>query len=102
MGKSETAERTLVRFYLVQLETGQRYPVVNDDLVIGRTNGDILLGDDTAVSTQHCRILKTPEGLGIHDLGSATGTLVNGIRLEEEKVYALKTGSVVTIGGPRI
>lgn len=80
------------------METGQRYPVLNEDVVIGRTSGDILFGQDMKMSNQHCRLVMMPEGLGIHDLNSANGTIVDGVNLANEKVYALRPGSVIQTG----
>src|SRR4051812_13324492 len=87
-----------VKFYLVHSETGQRYPVGSDDVVIGRTSGDLLFPEDTKLSNQHCRIVMTASGLGVHDLGSANGTTVDGQRLAPDKIYTFKTGSQLTIG----
>jgi hypothetical protein len=81
----------------VHQETGQRYPV-GEDVVIGRSSGDIVFGDDPKLSSQHCRILRTPQGLGVHDLGSSNGTYVDGIKLHPEKVYVFKAGSLLTAG----
>lgn len=82
--------------YLVHEETGQKYPV-SDEVVIGRNAGEICFPDDGKMSSQHCRIVKTPQGLGIHDLNSANGTILDGIRLQNEKMYALKPGSKLVV-----
>lgn len=87
-----------VLFFLVHLETGQRYPFLNEDVVIGRTSGDILFANDMKLSHQHCRVVATPQGLGIHDLGSANGTFVDGKRLDPEKVYGFKLGATLRAG----
>jgi pSer/pThr/pTyr-binding forkhead associated (FHA) protein len=83
--------------YLVHQETGQRY-AVGEEVVIGRAHGDIVFPDDPKLSSQHCRILRTPQGLGIHDLGSSNGTYVDGVRLDTDKVYALKTSGLISVG----
>jgi hypothetical protein len=87
-----------IRYYLVHSETGQRYPVVNEDVVIGRNSGDILFNEDPKLSAQHCRLVMMPGGLGIHDLDSANGTYVDGTRLGAEKVYALRAGVRIQAG----
>lgn len=89
--------RPKINHYLVHDETGQRYPV-GEEVVIGRSAGDIVFNDDAKLSSQHCRILQTPQGLGIHDLGSSNGTFVDGIRLNAQKVYMFKSGSLLTAG----
>lgn len=87
-----------ISHYLVHQETGQRY-AVGEEVVIGRAHGDIVFPDDPKLSSQHCRILRTPQGLGIHDLGSSNGTYVDGVRLDSKKVYSFKSGSLISAGG---
>lgn len=89
--------RPKISHYLVHEETGQRYPVL-EEVVIGRSSGDIIFGNDAKLSSQHCRIMRTPQGLGVHDMGSSNGTYVDGIRLHTEKVYVFKSGSLLTAG----
>lgn len=93
--------RPKFNYFLVHQETGQRYPV-GEEVVIGRSSGDILFPDDAKVSTQHCRILKTQLGLAIHDFGSSNGTSLDGVRLDPKKMYALKPGNLITIGTQQI
>lgn len=66
-------------------------------MVIGRNAGEICFPDDVKMSSQHCRIVKTPQGLGIHDLNSGNGTILDGVRLQNEKMYALKAGSRLVV-----
>lgn len=89
--------RPKINLYLVHEETGQRYPV-GDEIVIGRSNGDIIFVDDTKMSSQHCRIIRTPQGLGVYDLGSSNGTIMDGVRLDPEKIYSFKPGSSLFVG----
>ena len=95
-------KRQRVRFYFVHNETGQRYPVGNDDLVIGKTSGELLLRDDEAIAPQHCRIFNKDEVLFIHDLGSPTGTFVDGQRLEKNQSLPLKGGSRIKVGSQEL
>jgi pSer/pThr/pTyr-binding forkhead associated (FHA) protein len=85
-----------IYLYLVHEETGQKYPV-SDEVVIGRNAGEICFPDDAKMSSQHCRIITTPQGLGIHDMASANGTYLDGVKLQKEKMYALKPGSKLTV-----
>jgi len=89
--------RPKINLYLIHQETGQRYPV-GEEVIVGRSSGDLLFNDDIKMSSQHCRILRTPQGLGIHDLGSSNGTYVDGIRLNPEKIYMFKPNSLLTAG----
>jgi pSer/pThr/pTyr-binding forkhead associated (FHA) protein len=93
--------RPKFNYFLVHLETGQRYPV-GDEVVIGRNSGDILFPDDAKVSTQHCRVLKTPQGLAVHDLDSSNGTNLDGTKLDPKKAYVFKPGSVLSFGAQEL
>ncbi len=53
--------------------------------------------DDALVSRQHARIVETPQGFEIQDLGSRNGTGVNGVRLMEPSV--LNDGALLFVGG---
>lgn len=89
--------RPRINLYLVHQETGQRY-AVGQEVIIGRSSGDIIFNDDIKMSSHHCRIFRTPQGLGLHDLGSSNGTYLDGIRLNPEKVYVFKPGSSLSVG----
>jgi hypothetical protein len=86
-----------IKFYLMHLETGQRYPV-HGEVVIGRTSGDIVFPADPSVSQRHCRIVEREDGLILHDLGSANGTTLNGQTLAELKAYPFPPEAVLTVG----
>lgn len=86
-----------ISLYLIHQETGQRYPVV-EEVVIGRSSGDICFTEDARLSSQHCRIVKTPQGLAVHDLGSHNGTYLDGVRLNPDKMYAFKANSSLSVG----
>lgn len=54
-----------------------KFPIVKDEVTIGRNNdNDIILRDNT-VSRHHAHILKTKEGYLLRDLGSFNGTQLN-------------------------
>lgn len=93
--------RPKFNLFLVHQETGQRYPV-GEEVVLGRTSGDILFPDDPKVSTQHARVLKTPKGVAVHDLGSSNGTSIDGNKLDPKKVYVFKAGSVLSLGSQQL
>jgi pSer/pThr/pTyr-binding forkhead associated (FHA) protein len=93
--------RPKFNLFLVHQETGQRYPV-GEEVVLGRVSGDILFPDDPKVSNQHARILNTPKGVAVHDLGSSNGTSVDGTKLDPKKVYVFKVGSVIAVGGQQL
>src|SRR5258708_38655233 len=68
-----------------------------DSLLIGRgTNAGLRLDDD-AVALEHARIERDAAGYKLADLGSVTGTYLNGKPLENGA--HLKDGDTVGIGG---
>src|SRR5258706_1755553 len=71
-----------------------------DSLLIGGgTNAGLRLDDD-AVALEHARIERDPAGYKLADLGSVTGTYLNGKPLENGAY--LKDGDTVGIGGSRL
>jgi hypothetical protein len=85
----------------VMLEVnGRRRPINPPGVVLGRgTDADIQI-NDPGVSRRHAEIRLMPEGpggvrVGLVDLGSTNGTLVNGRRAAEAE---LTDGSTVRIG----
>ena len=50
-------------------------------IMIGRGADCQLILDDDYVSTRHARVVGTPNGIYVEDLGSTNGTYVNGHRI---------------------
>ena len=65
------------------------------DLSVGRAPDNDLSLDEPEMSRHHCVFLRTPQGCGVKDLGTANGTSVNG---EAASQAVLKTGDVVRVG----
>jgi serine/threonine-protein kinase len=58
--------------------TGEVIPLVKETTLFGRaTECDVVLSA-ADVSRRHCRIVRTPQGVIVEDLGSSQGTRVNG------------------------
>lgn len=53
------------------------YRFDQDCVVIGRDPGADLVLDNTGISRRHARIVRSPVGFVVEDLGSANGTFVN-------------------------
>ncbi|MFD3507637.1 FHA domain-containing protein [Nocardia sp. NPDC058666] len=64
-------------------------------LSIGRTSDNQIVVNDPLASRAHAKLLSSPEGLVIEDLGSANGTFVNGHRQQR---VVLRERDIVTIG----
>lgn len=75
------------------------YPLLDSEQTIGRTAGNSIVVADGSVSSNHARIVRTPEGFAIEDLKSRNGTFVNGERVTEKRVLAdgdlLRFGKVI-------
>lgn len=72
------------RAYLVVVRgshVGEIYPVLQNDMVIGRGVGADLRLDDDGVSRFHCKLRRTDDGIMIEDLNSRNGTYCNGARI---------------------
>ena len=66
-------------------------------LKIGRLeDNDIVIDDDTFISSHHARIEVRPEGTWVVDLGSTNGSFVNGQRLTGER--SVRKGDRIQVG----
>jgi pSer/pThr/pTyr-binding forkhead associated (FHA) protein len=93
-----TLRRPMALLHIVDdgREEGETVRVRSDELVIGRSEGDVVIPNDISMSTRHARIARLPEGgWELHDLGSASGTFVRVMKAK------LKNGSVLQIGATR-
>ena len=81
-------------------QNGAEYPIEGSGATIGRESCDILLLQDDMVSRQHARVALYGDALTLTDMGSANGTLVNGVRLQGPR--ALQPGDVIQIGSTRL
>jgi diguanylate cyclase (GGDEF)-like protein len=74
---------------------GKRFEIKDGPLSIGRApNNSVQLKDDS-VSRHHCRLLPTPDGIVLVNLGSTNGTFVNG---EAVLAQSLRDQDRVTVG----
>jgi hypothetical protein len=76
-------------------QAGQRLDV-QGPVVLGRSpQADVLL-DDPYASEFHLRLIRRPEGIVVHDLGSTNGTYVNGRRVGTP--LTLTRGDTIQVG----
>ena len=78
--------------YSLLLAGGTRTPI-SDELTLGRAAGNQLRLADPSVSRRHARLVATSHGVEVHDLGSRSGTFVDGRRV---------TGRVVAGDGQQL
>jgi Nif-specific regulatory protein len=74
---------------------GQRVPLTDEDVTIGRDHSNQLPIPDLLLSRRHCLIHKTEEGFAIQDLKSRNGVYVNGIPVGER---LLQHGDQIELG----
>jgi pSer/pThr/pTyr-binding forkhead associated (FHA) protein len=74
---------------------GQRIPVPEGGIGIGRSPENALVVRDEGVSRYHARLLLENGSLWLQDAGSRNGVFVNGVRVTGHK--ALKVGDSITI-----
>jgi pSer/pThr/pTyr-binding forkhead associated (FHA) protein len=77
-------------------EIGAIYVLAGTLVTIGRGAKNDIVIVDNEVSRNHCRLVRTPAGYELEDLGSQSGTFVNGRRISGSQV--LNTGSLIELG----
>jgi hypothetical protein len=55
---------------------GSAFPLMGEEMVLGRERGDILFSDDGYVSGTHAKICVREDGYFLNDLGSSNGTFI--------------------------
>jgi hypothetical protein len=76
---------------------GEYFPIVSK-ITVGRDKKNNIVLDDTLVSRNHALIQKIKDAYFIKDLKSTNGTLVNNVRVPEDKYIKLYRKDVVKIG----
>ena len=62
-------------------QAGLSADLAEEVIMIGRGTDCQLILDDDYVSTRHARVVGTPNGIYVEDLGSTNGSYVNGQRI---------------------
>lgn len=76
----------------------REYPLDVDSVFIGRAEGNRVVIDHVSVSRRHARLEFANGQATLEDLSSATGTYVNGQRLNPGTVQAIAPGQAVRFG----
>jgi sigma-B regulation protein RsbU (phosphoserine phosphatase) len=74
-------------------------PLVAAEVLIGRKGDADIVLNNQHVSRHHAKLIKTPQGYSIQDLGSTHGTFVNEARIEQ---HLLKHGDKISLGKDRV
>lgn len=75
---------------------GKQFVLKKGENIVGRSEGDIVLGEDRQVSRKHCVIVWSDDGIAVRDSGSTNGTFVGGNRVMES---SLAPGDLLMVGG---
>jgi ABC transport system ATP-binding/permease protein len=71
-------------------------PLVRDEVLIGRAEGNTVRLTEKNVSRRHARIVRDGDRFAIEDLGSFTGTRVNGEKVGRRR--EISEGDLIEIG----
>jgi pSer/pThr/pTyr-binding forkhead associated (FHA) protein len=75
---------------------GNRMPIPDDGIVIGRGEACQFVLTEQGVSREHCRVLVHNSGVWVRDLGSRNGVFLKGKRVNRPK--QMMPGDVLKIG----
>jgi len=67
---------------------GNAFPLMGDEMILGRERGDILFPDDGYISGAHAKIMSVDDGFVLADLESSNGTF---LKLNEPREVPTKT-----------
>jgi ABC-type multidrug transport system ATPase subunit/pSer/pThr/pTyr-binding forkhead associated (FHA) protein len=70
--------------------------------VVGRAPQCDIVVDHADVAERHCLLAQYPEGYAVEDLGTASGTRVNGKRLQPRQPEWVTSTDVITLGSTRL
>src|SRR3954451_6509848 len=80
-------------------DAGRTFGVRAGRWTIGRDGANTLVIDDETISRSHCELVLDEHGAGtVLDLGSANGTLVDGVEARAEQRLDVGAGSIVQLG----
>lgn len=77
-------------------DDGTMHPLLEEEETIGRTPSNSIALRDASVSARHARVVRTPEGFLIEDVGSRNGTYINSEKVAEKRL--LVDGDLVRLG----
>jgi pSer/pThr/pTyr-binding forkhead associated (FHA) protein len=94
-GRAKTANAVLVVVHsAVASEQGQRYPLGDEDVTLGREEGNTIVVPSDQASRRHARIFVSGGAHVLVDLDSTNGTFVNSKLAKEQ---TLRHGDVLRV-----
>lgn len=93
----EAAAHSRLRCWLVHEERQRK--LRDGENVLGREDEDVAF-ESTTVSRRHARIVITPQGATLEDLGSKNGTYLRGTRISSPQL--LRDGDEIRLGSLRL
>ena len=75
---------------------GKVFPLMKNEVTIGRDINNEIVINDAEISRKHCRLVMTADGFVIEDLGSTNGTWVNERRISSQ--HLLRNGESIRLG----
>lgn len=87
---------------LEMLDDGKtvRYPLVGEQIVIGRNPGNGIQLESATLSGSHARLVREGRKWIVEDLGSRNGTFVNGTKVAQHT--DLREGDQIEVGGLKL
>jgi hypothetical protein len=82
------------------MPSGQRVPLADRPVSVGRSSECTISLSDQNVSRRHAEIRPSAKGYTVVDLGSTNGTMVNGTKIQHEQ--ALTDGDILNFGSTYI
>ena len=95
-GNNVQSGRPAVQARIIDIAYRRAYDLAGTRITIGRESGNDIVVQDINASRRHAELRLAPQGVWtITDLRSTNGTIVNGVAVASQALYA---GDIITIG----
>src|SRR5215813_11816645 len=96
MPPSRGEDTSVASLFVIQgADQGKRFELKSTSMALGRDNSNPIRLHDTEVSRRHAELRHVNQTYRIVDLGSANGTIVNGLPVEQVQ---LRSGDRLQLG----
>ncbi len=76
-------------------DTGKIFKLTHPSMSLGREKSTDICINDNTISRKHCLLVSSAKTIMLIDLGSSNGTLINGSKINKQK---LNNGDKITVG----